>query len=178
MAKQSLPLARVYGLLEPGPVVLLTTSGPERPNIMTMSWHTMMEFEPPLVGCVISNSNYSFELLRSSGQCVINIPTVDIAEQVVACGNCSGAALDKFATFGLTPKPAGRVSAPLIEECFANLECRLADADMVDRYCFFVLEVIQAWHDPAVQNPRTMHHFGNGNFMVGGETITLQSKMK
>ena len=52
MAKRSYSLAKVYGLLEPGPVVLVTTALKGRPNIMTMSWHTMMEFEPPLVGCV------------------------------------------------------------------------------------------------------------------------------
>lgn len=179
MAKKSLPLSKVYGLLEPGPVVLLTTAGAERPNIMALSWHTMMEFEPPLVGCVISNSNHSFGLLRASGECVINIPSVYIAEKVVGCGNTSGADIDKFAAFGgLTSRPAGRVSAPLIEECFANLECRVADTGMVDRYCLFVLEVIQAWHDPAVKNPKTIHHLGNGNFMVGGDTIRLQSKMK
>lgn len=58
MAKKTYPLARVYSLLEPGPVVMVTTAREGRPNIMTMSWHTMMEFEPPLVGCIISNSNH------------------------------------------------------------------------------------------------------------------------
>ncbi|MHB1184540.1 MAG: flavin reductase family protein [Desulfobulbia bacterium] len=178
MAKKSYALSKVYGLLEPGPVVLVTTALDGRSNIMAMSWHTMLEFEPPLVGCVISNRNHSFALLKASNECVINIPTVDIAEKVVGCGNTSGADLDKFATFGLTPKPAEHVSAPLIEECFANLECRVADTSMVELYGFFVLEVLKAWIDPAVQEPRTIHHRGHGNFMVAGETIKLKSKMK
>ena len=178
MAKESFPLSKVYGLLEPGPVVLVTTAGAGHPNIMAMSWHTMLEFEPPLVGCVISNRNHSFGLLTASKQCVINIPTVNIAEKVVACGNSSGAEIDKFATFGLTPRPAAHVSAPLIDECYANLECRVTDTSLVERYGFFVLEVVQAWIDPAVKEPRTIHHLGDGNFMVAGETISLQSKMK
>ncbi len=178
MAKKSFPLSEVYGLLEPGPVVLVTTAGADHPNIMAMSWHTMLEFEPPLVGCVISNRNHSFGLLTASNECVINIPTVDIAEKVVGCGNSSGAEIDKFETFGLTPKPAAHVSAPLIEECYANLECRVTDTSMVELYGFFVLEVLQAWIDPAVKEPRTIHHRGRGTFMVAGETITLQSKMK
>jgi len=178
MAKRSFPLSKVYGLLEPGPVVMVTTARHGRPNIMTMSWHTMIDFEPPLVGCVISNRNYSFRLLKATKECVINIPSVEIAEQVVGCGNTSGANIDKFETFGLTPKPAARVGAPLIEECFANLECRVADTRMVARYCFFVLEVIKAWKDPAVKHPRTIHHLGRGSFMVAGETIKLRSKMK
>src|SRR5665647_2102615 len=87
MVKKSFPLSKVYGLLEPGPVVMVTTSRNGRPNIMTMSWHTMIEFEPRLVGCVISNRNYSFGLLQATNECVINIPTVAIAEKVVGCGN-------------------------------------------------------------------------------------------
>ncbi|MFO7558266.1 MAG: flavin reductase family protein [Desulfobacterales bacterium] len=145
---------------------------------MTMSWHTMMEFEPPIVGCVISNRNHSFGMLKKTRECVINIPTVEIAEKVVSCGNTSGANVDKFKRFSLTPKPAARVGAPLIEECFANLECRVADTGMVSKYCLFVLEVVKAWIDPAVKNPRTLHHLGRGNFMVAGEKVKLTSKMK
>lgn len=178
MARKTFPLSRVYSLLEPGPVVMVTTARDGRPNVMTMSWHTMMEFEPPLVGCVISNRNYSFGLLTATNECVINIPTVEMAEKVVACGNSSGADIDKFETFYLTPKPASQVSAPLIEECFANLECRVADTGMVAKYSLFVLEVIKAWIDPAVKNPRTIHHLGRGSFMVAGEKIKLKSKMK
>jgi flavin reductase (DIM6/NTAB) family NADH-FMN oxidoreductase RutF len=178
MAKKSFPLSKVYGLLEPGPVVMVTTSRNGKPNIMTMSWHTMMEFEPPQVGCVISNRNYSFEMLTATKECVINIPTVEIAEKVVGCGNTSGANVDKFKKFDLTSKSASQVGAPLIEECYANLECRVVDTSMLNKYCFFVLEVVKAWIDPKVKNPRTIHHQGNGNFMVAGKTIKLKSKMK
>ena len=178
MAKKSFPLSKVYGLLEPGPVVMVTTARGGRSNIMTMSWHTMMEFEPPLVGCVISNRGYSFGLLKATKECVINIPTIEIAEKIVGCGNASGEKIDKFETFGLTPKSASQVEAPLIEECYANLESRVTDTKMVAEYCFFVLEVVKAWIDPTVKNPRTLHHLGKGNFMVAGEKIKLKSKMK
>ena len=176
--KRDLPFSKVYTLLEPGPVVLLTTRGKRRPNIMTMSWHTMMEFEPPLVGCVISNRNYSFGLLRATKECVINIPTVDLAEKVVGCGNTSGEKLDKFRKFGLTTKAAGVVRAPLIAECYANLECRVIDTSKVAKYGFFVMEIVAARIDPSVKNPRTIHHFGMGNFMVAGKRIKLPSRMK
>jgi flavin reductase (DIM6/NTAB) family NADH-FMN oxidoreductase RutF len=144
MAKKSFPLSKVYGLLEPGPVVMITTARDGNPNIMTMSWHTMMEFEPPLVGC----------------------------------GNTSGANVNKFEKFGLTSKPASQAGAPLIEECYANLECRVADTKMVAEYCFFILEVVKAWIDPTVKNPKTIHHLGSGSFMVAGKKIKLKSKMK
>lgn len=177
-ARKSFPLSRVYGLIEPGPVVLLTTAGRGRPNVMTMSWHSMLEFEPPLIGCVVSNRNHSFGLLSASGECVINIPSADLAEQVVGCGNVSGRRSDKFRKFGLTPVPGQRVAAPLIEECFAQLECRVVDTSMVASYCHFVLEVVKAWSNPAHKDPRTLHHRGYGRFMVAGETIELKSKMR
>jgi flavin reductase (DIM6/NTAB) family NADH-FMN oxidoreductase RutF len=178
MAKRAFSLSRVYQLLEPGPVVMVTTSRKGRPNVMTMSWHTMMEFEPPLVGCVISDRNFTFGILKATKECVINIPTVELAKKAVGCGNTSGRTVDKFKAFRLTPTPASRVAPPLIDECYANLECRVADARMAAKYCFFVLEVVKAWIDPARKRPRTIHHLGYGTFMVAGRTIKLPSRMK
>ena len=175
---RKLPLSRVYGLLEPGPVVLVTTANAAGHNIMAMSWQTMLDFEPPLLACVISNRNHSFETLKKTRECVINIPTVELANQVVGCGNTSGDKVDKFQRFGLTAVAASRVKAPLIDECHANLECRIADSRMVNKYNLFILEVVQAWIDPAQKDPRTMHHRGKGAFMVAGETIKLPSRMK
>lgn len=171
-------MSGVYRLLEPGPVVMVSTAGKDRANIMTMSWHSMLEFEPPLVGCVISNRNYSFDLLRKTGECVINIPTVALAQKVVACGNSSGRQVDKFKEFELTPVSCKNIQAPMIDECYANLECRVVDKHMVTKYNFFVLEVLKAWVDPLQKDPKTIHHRGRGNFMVAGESIQIPSRMK
>lgn len=173
---KALPLPKVYQLLEPGPVVLLTTIHKGRANVMAMSWHMMVEFEPPLVACVVSNANYSFAALRATRECVIAVPALELASRVVKVGNCSGRDVDKFAAFGLTPLPAERVAPPLVAQCFANLECRVADTHLVSKYNLFVLEVLKAWTDPAQRNPRTIHHHGYGKFVVDGETIKLRSK--
>jgi len=173
--KKIFPLPEVYRLLEPGPVVLLTTTRAGHPNVMPMSWHQMMEFTPPLVGCMVSDRNYSFASLKASRECAINIPTVELAKIVVACGNVSGRLVDKFRDFDLTPQPATCVKAPLIAECFASLECRIVDMKLVTKYNFFVLEVVQAWVDQARNNPRTIHHQGEGEFMVAGRTLHLPS---
>jgi flavin reductase (DIM6/NTAB) family NADH-FMN oxidoreductase RutF len=176
--KRTLALSKVYRLLEPGPVVLLTTSHKGVANVMTMSWHTMLEFEPPLVGCVVSQDDFSFKALNATRQCALNIPTVELSAQVVGCGNASGAQVEKFAKFGLTQAPASLIGAPLIAECYANLECRVVDARMKNRYNFFVLEVVKAWIDPSNKAPRTLHHRGYGAFMVAGETIKLSSRKR
>ncbi|HRX40145.1 MAG TPA: flavin reductase family protein [Parvularculaceae bacterium] len=174
---KDLPLSEVYQLIEPGPVVLLATAKAGRANVMTMSWHMMMEFTPPLIGCVVSNGDYSFNALRETKECVIAIPGVELAETVVGVGNCSGRDVDKFERFGLTAKPAQEVKAPLIAECFANLECKVVDTRLVNKYCFFVLEVVKAWRKPSRSAPKTIHHHGFGKFVVDGETLKIKSKM-
>jgi flavin reductase (DIM6/NTAB) family NADH-FMN oxidoreductase RutF len=178
MLKKSFPLSKVYRLLEPGPVVMVTTAYKGRANIMTMSWHTMIDFEPPIVGCVISDRNYTFDILKATKECALNIPTVELAKKAVDCGNASGRNVDKFKTFRLHPEAASLIKPPLIRECYANLECKVIDSKMSSKYNLFILEVLKAWTDPLKKNPRTIHHLGRGVFMVAGRTITLPSKMK
>lgn len=175
---KELPLAKVYQLLEPGPVVLLATAHKGRANVMTMSWHMMVDFEPPLVACIVSSGDDSFAALKASRECVIAVPAVALADQVVAVGNSHGRDLDKFAAFGLTPAKAARVGAPLIKECFANLECKVADTRLVNAYNLFVLEVVQAWIDPKQRHPKTLHHHGYGTFVIDGQTVRLKSRMR
>jgi len=175
---KELPLSKVYRLLEPGPVVLLTTACKGRVSVMTMSWHMMVEFEPPLVACVVSSANHSFAALRATRECVIALPGLKLAPKVVEVDNCSGRDLNKFVAFGLTPMPAERVTPPLVAECFANLECKVADTRLVNQYNVFILEVLKAWTDPRQKNPKTIHHHGYGKFVVDGETIKLKSKMR
>jgi flavin reductase (DIM6/NTAB) family NADH-FMN oxidoreductase RutF len=174
---RNLPLSKVYQLLEPGPVVLLTTAHKGRVNVMAMSWHMMVEFTPPLVACIVSNADYSFAALRSTKECVIAIPSRKLARKVVGIGNCSGRDVDKFKRFSLTAAPAKQVAAPLVAECFANLECNVVNTLLVNEYNLFVLEVVKAWVDAAQKNPKTIHHHGYGEFIVDGRKIKLQSQM-
>jgi flavin reductase (DIM6/NTAB) family NADH-FMN oxidoreductase RutF len=149
---KELPLGKVYQLIEPGPVVMLTTAQKGRADIMTMSWHMMVDFEPPLIACVVSEADYSFAALRATKECVIAIPAAELAPKVVKIGNSSGRDVDKFAAFGLTPLPAEKVKAPLVKECFANIECKVTDTRMVNRYNLFILEGIKA--SPNRNRPR------------------------
>jgi flavin reductase (DIM6/NTAB) family NADH-FMN oxidoreductase RutF len=131
-----------------------------------------------MVACVVSSANHSFAALRATGECVIAVPARKLASKVVKVGNSSGRDIDKFAAFGLTPLPAENVAPPLVAECFANLECKVVDRRMLNRYNMFILEVLKAWIDPAQKNPKTIHHHGYGRFVVDGPTIKLKSKMR
>jgi flavin reductase (DIM6/NTAB) family NADH-FMN oxidoreductase RutF len=175
--KKDFPTHNVRRFLEPGPIVLVSSAHADETNIMTMGWHMVMEFSPALVGCLISSGNHSFELVRKSRQCVINIPTVDLATTVVKIGNCSGSSVDKFNEFGLTPKPGTRVRAPLIEECYANFECELADAGWVKKYNVFVFEVVKAHVATTPKYPKTIHYRGDGEFMIAGAETAKYRKL-
>jgi flavin reductase (DIM6/NTAB) family NADH-FMN oxidoreductase RutF len=174
-----LPLERVYQFIEPGPVTLLTTQRPgHKPNVMTMSWHMMLEFEPPMLACVVSAGNDSFAALRRQRECVIAVPPAELAETVVRIGNCTGRDTDKFGCYDVTPLPAAHVAAPLIGECIVNLECVVRDSYMVNRYNMFVLECVKAWENRKLRGAKTIHHHGYGKFAVDGEMIQLKSKMR
>ena len=138
----------------------------------------MIDFTPPILACVISDENYTFNILKETKQCVINIPTVELAQKVVDVGNCSGSKVDKFEKFHLGHEPASKVRAPLLTECYANLECRVIDMKMAAKYNLFVMEVVKAWIRPSKKRPRTLHHRGNGLFVVDGMQIKLPSKKK
>ena len=170
------PLSKAFQLIEPGPVVLVTTAYQKKANVMTMSWHMVMDFTPQ-IGCIIGPWDYSFFALHTTKECVIAIPTVDIASKVVDIGNCSGQDVDKFKTFELTPLPAKNVKVPLIAECLANIECRVIDDSLVDKYNLFILEGVQAWINPDRKERRTFHANGDGTFVIDGRTLNLREKM-
>ncbi|MDR0588506.1 MAG: flavin reductase family protein [Burkholderiales bacterium] len=175
MIKKDFPVFDVRRFLEPGAIVLVSSHHGKHTNIMTMGWHTVMEFTPSLVGCVISSANWSYSLIAESKECVINVPTTALLDTVVQIGNTTGAEIDKFKTFGLTPKKAARVKAPLIQECFANLECRLYDDTLLNRYNFFIFEVVKAHALPGV--PETLHYQGGGKFRCLNKTVVDKSEL-
>lgn len=176
--KQDFPVFEIRRFLEPGPIVLVSSAWKGKSNIMTMGWHMMMGFSPALFGCYIWDENHSFEMIRRSRQCVINLPTTDLIDEAIAIGNCSGATVDKFAEFGLTPVPAAKVEAPLIRECYANFECRLAEGKMISQWGLFIWEVIKAHVATSPKYPETFHYRGDGVFMISGRSINLSKRFK
>lgn len=170
--KQDFPVEQVRRFLEPGPIVLVSSACDGERDIMTMGWHMVLEFSPSLLACCISSGNHSFELVRRSRECVINLPTVDIVDTVAGIGNSSGAQIDKFAHFGLTAEDAEHVDAPLIAECHSSFECRLHDDSQVERYNLFIWEVVKAHVTPRPRIPQTVHYRGDGEFMVAGKEIS------
>lgn len=175
--KKDFPVEEARRFLEPSPVVLVSSAWKGKTNIMAMGWYTIMEFTPSLIGCVISNQNASFDMVKNSKECVINVPTKALAKKVVGIGNCSGKKINKFEKFKLTPMPASKVDAPLILECFASFECKIVDTKLIKQYNFFVFEILKAHVATSPKYPQTIHYRGNGVFMLSGKSIKLPSKV-
>ena len=176
--KKNFPLAKIRRLVEPGPILLISSAYQGERNIMTLGWHMMLGFDPALVGCFIWDENHSFSLIRRSKQCVINIPTFELVDAVIGVGNAHGGKGDKFEEFGLTPVEASTVDAPLIAECYANFECKLVDESQINRYSLFIFEVVKAHVATSPRYPKTVHYRGDGVFMISGRNVSYRRRFK
>ena len=171
---RQLKLSRVFTLIEPGPVVLVTTCDGSKNNIMTISWTMVLDFTP-LFAITTGAWNHSYAALRCTRECVVAVPTVDLLDRVVGIGTCSGGDTDKFAKFKLTALPGRLVSAPLIKECLANIECKVVD--LVDKHNIVVLEAVAAHVDSMRKERRTVHAVGDGTFVVDGRKLDRRKMM-
>lgn len=172
---ESLQLSRVFTLIEPGPVVLVTTNDGRKDNAMTISWTMVLDFAAEFA-ITTGPWNYSYIALQESRECVISIPTVDLIDTVVGVGTCSGADTDKFTKFNLTRLKAKYVRAPIIKECLANIECRVVD--ILAQYNIVVLEGIAAYFDSTREEKKTIHAVGDGTFIVDGRKIDRKKMMQ
>jgi flavin reductase (DIM6/NTAB) family NADH-FMN oxidoreductase RutF len=174
-AMKPLPLHLAFTLMEPGPVVWVTTHDGVQPNVMTISWTMVMDFTP-VIAITTGPWNHSYKALRKTRECVIAIPTADQIDQVVGVGTCSGQDTDKFERFGLTALPASQVKAPLIAQCAAHIECRVSD--IVRKHNIVVLEGLAAWVNPARAKLPRLHAVGDGTFITDGERIDRREMMR
>lgn len=168
-------ISKAFTLMESGPVVFVTTRDGEKHNIMTISWTMVVDFSP-IFAITTGPWNYSYAALRKFRECVIAIPTVDLIDQVVGVGTCSGADTDKFAKFRLTPVKGEHVRPPLIKECVANIECRVVD--IIRRHDIVVLEGVAAYLNSSRKEKRTIHAIGDGTFVVDGRKLDRRKMMR
>ena len=169
-----LELSKAFTLMESGPVVLVTTHEGQKDNIMTISWTMVMDFTP-VFAITTGEWNHSYAALRKNRECVIAIPTVDMLDEVVGIGTCSGKDTDKFGKFKLTPVQGKVVRAPLIKECLANIECKVID--IVEKHNIVVLEAVAAYIDTMREEKRTVHAVGDGTFIVDGRKMDRRKMM-
>ncbi|MGB9886714.1 MAG: flavin reductase family protein [Moorellales bacterium] len=174
--KVEVTLESAHRLINHGCVILVTSALGERRNVMTVAWQTPLSARPPLVGVSIATGHLSHEFIDASGEFAVNVPGVDLLSKVHLCGTVTGRKLDKFEKAGLTPVPARKIKAPLIEECLAHLECRVVARHPVGDHTLFVGQVVAATVQPELfsdywkdlPEAATIHHLGGNRYYLSG----------
>lgn len=129
-------------MLAPLPPALISCGTLAKPNVMTAAWTGIICTEPTLVYVSIRPSRYSNEIIRNSGEFVINVPTVALAKAVDLCGVKSGRDTDKFKLAGITAAPCKKIAAPQISEAPISLECRVKEITSFGTHDMFLAEVL------------------------------------
>jgi flavin reductase (DIM6/NTAB) family NADH-FMN oxidoreductase RutF len=174
MAKRSLEISRVTGLVNHGPTVLASSRHDGKSNIITLAWTSPVSIDPRLIAIAVAPARFSHDLIEQSGEFVVNVPSSELLPAVWKCGTLSGRDLDKFAGANLTEEAAQRVRAPLVAECFAHIECRVVDAPVLGDHTLFVGEVLAASAEAEAFDDRltlrepyhTLHHLGGREFVT------------
>jgi flavin reductase (DIM6/NTAB) family NADH-FMN oxidoreductase RutF len=174
-----LPVPSFHYLLHPYHTSLVTCCDSDgNPNIITIAWLIPVSIQPPLLGMSIRPTRYSYGLIQSTREFVVNLAPQELVQQVLFCGRRSGRDVEKFTATGLTAGQARRVRPPIIEECLAHLECRTAQDIEAGDHHFVIGEVLEAYAQPGILNKdglydlSTAHpllHLGRNRFTTPSE---------
>jgi flavin reductase (DIM6/NTAB) family NADH-FMN oxidoreductase RutF len=170
--KINVAFSSAYRLLHPMHTILVSCVGKNgKPNVLPLAWAMPTSREPALIAISVGLNRYSHGLIKETDEFVINIPTVDIIQETLACGRTSGRDHDKFSETGLTPMPARKVKAPIVKECIAHLECKVHSQFKTGDHTVFVGEIVEAYADEGVftdkydvEKARMLYHLGGNIF--------------
>ena len=128
-------------LLNPTPAVLVSCGTMEKPNVFTVGWTGIVCTHPPRTYVSIRPSRYSYELIKKSGEFVINLTTTQLLLATDKCGVHSGRDKDKFKLCGITAEESQTVSAPSVKESPLSLECKVFDIIELGSHDMFLADI-------------------------------------
>ena len=167
-------IEKAFTYLESGPVILVTTKDGKKKNVMTISWHMVLEFNCRIALCT-GSWNESFDTIMKTKECVICVPAVDIIDKVIGVGTKHASEIDKFETYKIKTAKATKVKAPLLPECLACIECKL-DGYLPD-HNILVFDAVKLWVNSGKKEKRLVHAIGDGTFVVDGEKLNYKKEM-
>lgn len=129
-------------MIAPLPPVLVTCGTMEKPNVLTIAWTGILSTVPPKTYISVRSERYSYDLIKRSGEFVINLTTVQLVKAADFCGVRSGRDIDKFAVMGLIPEKASKVACPMIKQSPVSLECRVTDIVPMGSHDMFIADII------------------------------------
>ncbi len=177
MAKQ---LWKPGNMLYPLPVVMVSVADKDgKNNIITIAWTGTICSNPPMVSISVRPERYSYDILKETGEFVINLTTKDLTYATDYCGVKSGRDVDKFKEMGLTPLPGKEVKAPLIAESPVNIECKVTQVIPLGSHDMFLAEVVAVHVDEKYMDEKGKFHldkaepiaYSHGDYLATGELL-------
>ncbi len=181
--KKEIPLEKANRILNIGGVVLVTAKFNERDDITPVAWNVPVSKEPALVAIAVAPERFIYGLIEKSGEFALNLPTLKILKELYFCGKHSGRDVDKFEKTKLTPLNAKFISAPLIKECIANIECKVEKIYPAGDHNLIIGRVLRAIVEESLfgdflkvdlDEAKTVHHLGKSLFAVPGGIIDVE----
>ncbi|MBD3180350.1 MAG: hypothetical protein GF417_12670 [Candidatus Latescibacteria bacterium] len=181
--KDYIEVGNPHRLLTPGPVLLITAGDGSEDNIFSVAWSTPLRKEPPMAAILSGKGHYTYRLIRKTGEFGINIPDLSMAEAVIYCGRNSGRDVDdKFAGAGLSRIPASRISAPLVAEAAARIECRISQVVDMGYSSLLIASLLRTEVRKDYYSEdrwdfndglKLIHHLGGSRFAVSGSDLEV-----
>jgi len=167
-------LKRAFTWFESGPVILVASNDGSMDNVMTISWHMVMDFSPH-IAITTGSWNESYKTIIRTKEAVLCVPDASMINTVIKIGTVHGSEADKFEEYGLSRQKASKVKAPLITDCTACLECKLEGH--IEEYGILIFKGVQLWEgkDPA---PKLIHANGDGTFFEDGKLMNKREMMR
>jgi flavin reductase (DIM6/NTAB) family NADH-FMN oxidoreductase RutF len=180
--KDEIPIEKYNRLINHSPVLLVTTIKRGKPNVMAMAWYSPLSKNPPLIGVILDQKNYTHRLVEGSGELVLNLPHRDLIREVYFCGSISGREVDKFAETGLNAEASHIVKPPLVTECIAHIECEVEELNVAGDHTIFVVKprlclaekslFDETW-DTSIPSASGIHHLGGPFFLSDGPRVEV-----
>lgn len=177
MAKQ---LWKPGNMLYPLPAVMVSCKREgEKPNIITVAWAGTICSDPAMVSISVRKERYSHNIIKETGEFVINLTTKDLVFATDYCGVKSGRDVDKFQTMHLTPVKSNHVSAPAIGESPVNLECKVVEIKELGSHDMFIAEVVGVCVDDTYMDEKGKFHlnatelvtYSHGEYFLLGKKV-------
>lgn len=166
-------------LLNPEPPVLVSCGPLDKPNLITVGWCGTICTQPSMLSISVRPERYSYDLIKDSGEFVVNLPTESLTRAVDWCGVKSGRDVDKFAAMNLHAAPAAKVGTVLLEESPLNLECKVTQRIPLGSHDLFLAEVVAVDVDESLLDEKGKLCLDKAKLIVysHGEYMTLGRRL-
>lgn len=166
-------------LVCPVPPVMVSCGSFDKPNIITIAWTGILNSEPPKTYISVRKQRFSYELIKSSGEFVINLTPSSLVKAADYCGIYTGKNVDKFEKCNLTKAKANSVGCPVIEECPLNIECKVTDVIPLGTHDMFMADIVAINVDESLLDKNGKLHleragltaFAHGEYFELGKKI-------